>query len=219
MKNIAIIWDLDGTLLDTLQDLTEGTNYALRYFGLPERNREEVRSFVGNGVRQLIARALPGKEDDPDVDAVLEVYHTYYNAHCQEKTRPYDGIVDALASLKQAGFPMAVVSNKPDRAVKILCDQYFPGIYARGERSDCARKPAPDMLHKAMQALAVDRCIYVGDSEVDVQTAKNASVPCLSVLWGFRDRQALAEAGAVRFCEEPCQLTQILSAMEEEYGK
>ena len=219
MKDIAIIWDLDGTLLDTLQDLTDGTNYALRQFGLPERTAEEVRSFIGNGARQLIARSLPGKTDDPDVDEVLRVYQVYYRAHCQIKTRPYEGIPEALEQLKAAGFPMAVVSNKPDIAVKPLCDQYFPGLYAKGESADCPRKPAPDMVLKAMQALGVKKCIYVGDSEVDVVTANNAGVPCLSVTWGFRSRHQLESGGAVQLCDAPRNLPRMLMQMEEHYGQ
>ena len=198
----GILWDLDGTLLDTLQDLADGTNYALAQHGLPERTLEEIRQFVGNGAKNLIIRAVEGRAD---AEAVLETFRPYYNAHCQDKTAPYPGIPAALEALGKR-YPMAVVSNKPDSAVKPLCDQYFPGIYARGESADCPRKPAPDMVYKAMEAIGVDRCIYVGDSEVDVVTAKNAGVPCLSVLWGFRDKDVLVDAGAEYFCETPADL-------------
>lgn len=212
---IGILWDLDGTLLDTLADLTDGTNFALRQFGYPERTMEEVRSFVGNGARRLIQRAVP---EGADVDAVLEAFHTYYDSHCQIKTKPYDGILKALAELGEK-YPMAVVSNKPDSAVKPLCAQYFPGLYARGESTDCPRKPAPDMVFKAMEAIGAEKCIYVGDSEVDVLTAKQAGVPCLSVLWGFRDRDEIEKAGGTYFCDDPQKLPDMIEKIEEQYGQ
>ena len=209
---IGILWDLDGTLLDTLQDLADGTNHALRQFGYPERTVEEVRRFVGNGAQRLIEQAIPA---GADVAEVLEAFYAYYNAHCRVKTKPYDGILDALAKLERR-FPMAVVSNKPDTAVKQLCAQYFSGLYARGESADCPRKPAPDMIYKAMDAVGVETCIYVGDSEVDVATARNAGVPCLSVLWGFRDRQTLLNAGADHFCAACEELPGVISKMAGE---
>lgn len=208
----AIIFDLDGTLLNTLDDLTDATNAALTHFGCKERTKEEVRSFVGNGAERLIRQALPGKEDDPDVAEVLSWYKDFYAAHAQIKTRPYAGILEALAAVK-AEFPVAVVSNKPDEATKLLCKQYFGDVYALGEGSAMPRKPAPDMVHRAMQVLGTDRCIYVGDSEVDVLTAQNAGVPCLSVLWGFRDRETLLQAGAEHFCEKPADLFDTLKEM------
>ncbi len=196
---IGILWDLDGTLLDTLADLHSGVNYALAQFGYPPRSMEEVRQFVGNGAGRLLALSVPAGADHAPV---LAVFQEYYRAHCHEKTAPYPGIPEALAALGSE-FPMAIVSNKPDGAAKDLCARYFPGIYARGEDTDCPRKPGPDMVYQAMEAIGVDRCIYVGDSEVDVITAKNAGVPCLSVLWGFRDRPELEAAGAEHFCEKP----------------
>ena len=199
---IGILWDLDGTLLNTLEDLMDGVNYALQQFGLPPRTLEEIRQFVGNGAEVLIRRAVDGRAE---TQAVLETFRTYYNAHCQIKTGPYAGVPEALACLKEK-YPMAIVSNKPDSAVKPLCGQYFPGIYALGERSDCPRKPAPDMVYKAMADIGVETCLYVGDSEVDVETAKNAGVKCLSVLWGFRDRDVIEQAGGKYFCEETSQL-------------
>ena len=208
----AILFDLDGTLLNTLEDLTDATNAALLQFGCPERTMEEVRSFVGNGAERLIRQALPGKEDDPDWQAVLAWYKDYYAAHSQIKTRPYDGILEALAAVREE-FTVAVVSNKPDAATKLLCKQYFGDVFALGESSRCPRKPAPDMVHKAMAAIGADRCIYVGDSEVDVLTAKNAGVPCLSVLWGFRDREEIEAAGGSHFCENPAQLVEKLEEM------
>ena len=199
---IGILWDLDGTLLNTLEDLMDGVNYALAQFGLPPRTLEEVRQFVGNGAEVLIRRAVDGRAE---TQAVLETFRDYYNAHCQIKTGPYPGILEALACLKEK-YPMAIVSNKPDSAVKPLCQQYFPGMYALGERSDCPRKPAPDMVYKAMADIGVETCIYVGDSEVDVETAKNAGVKCLSVLWGFRDKDVIEQAGGKYFCVTTDQL-------------
>ncbi len=209
---IGILWDLDGTLLDTMEDLKDAVNYALRTHGCPERSLKEVRQFVGNGAKRLIALALPGKADDPDVDTVLATFQPYYVAHAQVKTCPYDGILQALEAVGKH-YPMAIVSNKPDKAVKILCKEYFGDIFARGESTDCLRKPKPDMVYKAMEAIGVDTCIYVGDSEVDVLTAQNANVPCLSVLWGFRDKEILEEAGAKYFCSHPDQLLQALDSI------
>lgn len=209
----GIIFDLDGTLLDTLDDLWDATNYALAQFGCPPRTREEVRRFVGNGAEQLIRRALPGEGNGANVQAVLDVFREYYNTHCRIKTRPYPGILEALAVLGKT-YPLAVVSNKPDPAVKPLCRAYFGNIFALGERKGCPRKPAPDMVFSAMEAIHVERCIYVGDSEVDVATARNAGVPCLSVLWGFRDRKVIAEAGGVYFCETPDALPQAIYRLQ-----
>lgn len=205
----GILWDLDGTLLDTLEDLADAVNFALGEFGYPTRSVEEVRCFVGNGARRLIERAVP---ENGDVSAVLDTFRTYYNANCQIKTKPYDGIMEALRKLGEK-YPMAVVSNKPDSAVKPLCAVYFPGLYARGESTDCPRKPAPDMVFKAMEAIGVERCVYVGDSEVDVLTARNAGVPCLSVLWGFRDRTEIEEAGGSHFCEHTEELVEKLEEL------
>ena len=204
---IGILWDLDGTLLDTLEDLADGVNYALAQFGYPERTLEEVRRFVGNGAKNLIGRAVP---EGADPAPVFAVFQTYYATHCQIKTRPYAGVLQQLAKLAQ--YPMAVVSNKPDVAVNPLCRQYFPGVYALGERPDCPRKPAPDMVLRAMADIGVERCIYVGDSEVDVMTANNAGVPCLSVLWGFRDREEIEAAGGQYFC---VQIEELASTLEE----
>lgn len=202
----GIIFDLDGTLLDTLQDLTDAVNYTLGQYRCPERTMQEVRSFVGNGVERLIRLALPGKDTDPDVASVMKTYQQYYSAHSMDKTCPYAGVAEALAQVAKE-FPVAVVSNKPDYATKPLCEKFFGSeIFALGQTDDCPRKPAPDMVQKAMEAIGVETCIYVGDSEVDVLTAKNAGVPCLSVLWGFRDKAYLQEQGASHFCDDPKKL-------------
>ena len=199
----GILFDLDGTLLNTLEDLLDATNAALGHFGRPRRTLAELRAFVGNGARNQIRLSLSGRDDDPDLDRVLEWYKEYYGAHCQIKTAPYQGVLEALAEQPN---PIPNVSNKPDAAVKTLCAQYFPGIFALGESAACPRKPAPDMVYQAMKAIGVEKCIYVGDSEVDIRTARNADVPCLSVLWGFRDRDVLEGEGGRCFCADPAEL-------------
>ena len=209
----GILFDLDGTLLDTLEDLRDATNYALCIHGYPIRSLEEVRRFVGNGAENLIRRAVPAGASEADVQKVLATFRPYYNTHCRVKTKPYDGIPEALRILA-ADHPIAIVSNKPDSAVQPLCEDYFPGIFALGETADCPRKPAPDMVFKAMQAIHAEQCIYVGDSEVDVLTAKSASVPCLSVLWGFRCRADMEEAGGEYFCEKPEDLVKAIADIE-----
>lgn len=209
-KKIGILFDLDGTLLDTLQDLTDAVNHTMQEFGYPARTNREVRSFLGNGARELIRKSMSA-EDTPEVDRLLAAYIPYYNAHSLDKTKPYAGIPEALKILGEK-YPLAVVSNKPDTGTKLLCAQFFPGIYAVGEHAGCPRKPAPDMLHKAMADLGVDACVYIGDSEVDVITARNAGMPCVSVLWGFRDRPEIEENGGKYFCEDPKDLVE---AVEE----
>ena len=202
MRKIGLLFDLDGTLLDTLEDLADSVNHVLAEFGYSGRTLEEVRQFVGNGAGRLIARAVPvGANPAP----VLTAFQSYYAAHCRIKTRPYDGIPDVLCRLGKK-YPVAIVSNKPDVAVKALCASVFPGILAMGESAGCPRKPAPDMVRKAMESIGADTCVYVGDSEVDVLTAKNAGVPCLSVLWGFRSRENIEAAGGIYFCETPALL-------------
>ena len=203
----GILFDLDGTLLNTLKDLLDATNFALARCGYPPRTLRELRRFVGNGAENQIRMSLPEGASPEEVQRVLKIYKPYYTEHCKVKTRPYGGILDALAILKEK-YPVAVVSNKPDAAVKALCAELFPGIFALGEAPDCPRKPAPDMVFKACRAIGADTCVYVGDSEVDVRTAKNAGVPCLSVLWGFRDREEIEQAGGEFFCETPAELTE-----------
>lgn len=207
----GILFDLDGTLLNTLDDLMDAVNHTMEVFGYPRHSREEVRRFVGNGAGQLLRLSIPQERDWQEP---LAAFQSYYREHCQIKTAPYPGIMEALYALKK--YPMAIVSNKPDAAVKKLCAQYFPGIYAQGEHPGCPRKPSPDMVRIAMEHIGVDRCIYVGDSEVDVLTAHNAAVPCLSVLWGFRDRAEIQAAGESRFCETPAQMPAMLEEMMKE---
>ena len=204
----GILFDLDGTLLDTLEDLTDATNYALAAYGYPGRTLPELRRFVGNGAENQIRLSLPDDSKE-DLGKVLATYKPYYTDHCQIKTKPYDGILPALKVLGEK-YPIAIVSNKPDSAVKALSADYFPGIYALGETPDCPRKPAADMVFKAMEAIGADRCVYVGDSEVDVLTARNAGVPCVCVLWGFRDREDMEAVGGSIYCEKTEDLVRII---------
>ena len=206
-KPALVIFDLDGTLLDTIGDITVSLNAALSHFGFP--THPSAQPFVNNGARRLVELSVP---EGADVDAVLPVYKEYYDAHCQIKTAPYAGIMEALAVLGEK-YPMAVVSNKPDSAVKPLCKQHFPDLYARGESKDCPRKPAPDMLFKTMEEIGVDSCVYVGDTEVDVITAKAAGAPCLCVLWGFRSREEIEAMGGQHFCEDPSELVEKLEEL------
>lgn len=208
----GILFDLDGTLLNTLGDLHAAVNHVLAEFGYPGRTIEEVCRFVGNGAERLIRLAVP--EGAGNVQQVLERFQIYYAANCNDLTRPYDGILEALAELGQK-YPLAVVSNKPDSAVKELAKIYFPALYAQGETAECPRKPAPDMVKKAMAAIGVERCVYVGDSDVDVMTAKNAGVPCLSVLWGFRDQASIQAAGGMNFCQTPGDLPRCIEILLE----
>ena len=208
----GILFDLDGTLLDTLEDLLDASNYALNHYGFPSCTLADLRRYVGNGAENQIRLCLGKEAAEENIRKVLALYKPYYTDHCQIKTKPYDGIPEALTVLKEK-YPIAIVSNKPDSAVKALCADYFPGIFALGEAPGCPRKPAPDMVYKAMSALGVEKCVYVGDSEVDILTAKNAGVPCLSVLWGFRDKAYLTESGATHFCAHPSDLLRCLSEM------
>lgn len=194
------IFDLDGTLLDTLEDLADSVNYVLRSFGHPERTLPEVRAFVGNGIRKLVERSAPKGTVEEEVDRMLARFIKYYKEHCADKTRPYAGIPKLLQVLREKGVKIAVVSNKADAAVKALCEQYFPGMLdeAVGERAGIARKPEPDTVNEVLKSLQIDksRAVYIGDSEVDVQTARNAELDCIAVDWGFRDASVLKEAGA-----------------------
>ena len=212
MMKTGLLFDLDGTLLNTLEDLMDATNYALRAHGFPERNLEQIRRVVGNGAANQIRKSLPEGTDEDVVQQVLNTYKPYYTQHSQIKTKPYGGIVDAIRELS-GKYPMAIVSNKPDSAVKGLCAHYFPGIYALGEAADCPRKPAADMVYKAMAAIGVETCIYIGDSEVDILTARNAGVPCLAVTWGFRDVKMLQQAGGEYFCHMPTEFVKTIEEM------
>ena len=198
-KYKTVIFDLDGTLLDTLEDLCDSTNFALASYGYPQRTLDEVRSFVGNGIGKLIERALPGGLENADYNAVLACFKAHYGENCNNKTKAYDGIYRLLEVLKAHNMKMAVVSNKVDGAVKELCTRYFSGYFevAIGEREGIRRKPAPDSVFAAMEMLGAEResTVYIGDSEVDVQTAKNADIDLIAVSWGFRDRREISAMG------------------------
>ena len=201
MKIKAVIWDLDGTLLNTLDDLAASTNAALLKNDLPQRTTDEVRRFVGNGVRRLIEQAVPEQgEKHPKFQQVLDDFVAHYGAHSRDNTRPYDGIMEALEQLTEMGAMHAIVSNKIDFAVKALSQDYFPGRMksAVGDDPSRRKKPAPDSVLEAMRQMNVtaEECVYVGDSDVDVITARNAGIPCVAVTWGFRDEQCLKNAGA-----------------------
>lgn len=212
----TVIFDLDGTLLDTLQDLCDAVNAALLRCGYPPRSLEEVRAFVGNGIKLLMVRALPGGEDNPDFPAAFQAFRESYTAHCFDHTRPYPGIDGLLAELKAAGCRIAVVSNKADAAVKALCRQFFPDTVdiAVGEREaeGIRKKPAPDTVLEVLRLFDADRAsaVYIGDSDVDIMTAGNAGLPCISVTWGFRSKEFLAEHGAARYADSPAELGALL---------
>ena len=204
----AYIFDLDGTLLDTLEDLADSVNYALKKHGLPMRTVEEVRIFVGNGVRKLIERAVGNA--NAEIDAVLSDFKSYYGEHGDVKTKPYDGIKELLFALKNLGKKIAIVSNKMDSAVKSLAKIYFDGLIdvaiGENEEGGVQKKPAPDSVLLALKALKTNNAVYIGDSEVDIQTAFNAHLPCLCVTWGFREDSFLKEQGGGNFVHTPQEI-------------
>ena len=197
MKYDCVIWDLDGTLLDTLADLTASTNAALAEFGFPPRTLEQIRQVVGNGAANQLRKSLP-EDAQVDFDALLAFYKAHYRAHCNEATKPYPGIPEALDALKALGVRQAVVSNKPDPATKALCSAHFGDRLdlAVGECAGVRRKPAPDSVLRALALLGGRNPVYIGDSEVDIVTAQNAGIDAISVSWGFRPEQTLLAAGA-----------------------
>ena len=206
------IFDLDGTLLDTLGDLAASVNYALRTHGMPEHSIDDVRRFVGNGVRKLMQRAIPDGETNPDFEATFATFRQYYMAHSLDTTRPYDGIPETLAALKARGCRLAVVSNKMMAATQELIRHFFPDTIevaiGEDEAAGIRKKPAPDTVFAALRQLGVGKegSVYVGDSDVDIQTAANAVLPCISVLWGFRNRDFLIQHGAKTFISAPSEL-------------
>ena len=198
MKYEAVLFDMDGTILDTMTDLYDGANRSLAMHGYPLRTMEEIRIFVGGGARQLMQRSLPDTVSEEELDAITEEFRTWYGENSCVKTCPYPGVEAAVEALQKAGVKVAVVSNKPDVATKALAKQFFPTLPAFGQRDDVPQKPAPDMVWNALQELGVsaENASYVGDSEVDVATARNAGMPLLAVCWGFRTREELVAAGA-----------------------
>lgn len=211
-KYQAVIFDLDGTLLNTLTDLADSTNYALKTMGFPERTIDEVRRFVGNGVEKLIERAVPEKTDAETTEKTLRIFKEYYSQNMTNKTEPYPGIPEVLAELKKKQIPVGIVSNKFDAAVKDLRDRFFSTSIetAIGESANVAKKPAPDTCIEAMQEMGIttEHTVYVGDSDVDIKTAENSGLDCISVTWGFRDEEFLREHGAVTIIHKPEELLQ-----------
>ena len=217
----TFIFDLDGTLLDTLGDLAAAVNYALRTHGLPEHSIDDVRRFVGNGVRKLMERAVPDGAGNPLFEDTFATFRQYYMAHSLDTTRPYEGIPEALATLKAHGCRLAVVSNKMMAATQALCSHFFPDTIevaiGEHEAAGIRKKPAPDTVFAALRALNISppdsggvrgglNAVYVGDSDVDIQTARNSGIPCISVLWGFRNRDFLQKNGAETFISTPSEL-------------
>ena len=214
MKYKLAIFDLDGTLLDTLDDLYDSLAHTLAAANLPPRTRDETRRFVGNGIHKLIERAVPAGSQNELIDTVEREFRAYYKLHCADKTKPYDGIIELIERLRANGCKTAVVSNKGDFAVQELVEQYFSGLLdcAVGERAGVRTKPAPDSVNAVLEQLRVNRAdtVYIGDSDVDIDTAKNAGMDSISVLWGFRDREFLVEHGAVRLVGTPREIGDIV---------
>lgn len=206
----TVIFDLDGTILDTLTDLTNAVNYALRTCGYEEKTESQVRSYVGNGIRNLMRRAVPQGTSEHDLETSFAQFKSFYEKNMYVYTRAYEGIPELMRQLSEKGYHIGVVSNKADFAVKVLMEQFFDGLVeiGVGEMDNMGRKPAPDTLFYVMQKMKVtpDRCIYVGDSDVDIRTAENAGIPCISVTWGFRSPQFLLENGAQYIADNTVQL-------------
>ena len=210
----TIVWDMDGTVLNTLIDLRDSVNYVLRKYNMPEHTIEEYRRYFGSGIRYALECAVVDGTPSETINEMLPIFKEHYDVHCLDNTCPYDGILDAMKKLKEKGYKMAIVSNKIDSAVKELNEKFFKEYVdvAIGETPGTKRKPAPDMVEQALNKLGStkEEAIYIGDSEVDLQTAINSSLPCISVLWGFRDRDYLIEQGATTFAETPEELVQLL---------
>lgn len=208
----TVIFDLDGTLLNTLDDLADSTNYALSKFGYPTRTIDEVRQFVGNGVAKLIERAIPEGKNNPNFEKCLAIFKENYAQNMYNKTAPYNGIIEMLSNLKSKGIKIAVVSNKFDLAVKELCKKYFEGFidFAAGENEaqGIKKKPAPDTVISVLNEFnfAPEDAVYVGDSDVDIMTAKNSKMSCISVTWGFRDEKFLLKNGATILINAPSEI-------------
>lgn len=214
MKYRVALFDLDGTVLDTLDDLAVAVNYALEQEGFPTHTRERVCAYVGNGIGNLIQRAVPSGTSPEITERTLATFRTYYAAHCAVHTKPYDGVLDMLRTLRENGIKTALVSNKADFAVQALAKDYFEGLFdvALGERAEIARKPAPDMVYRVLRELGAStkEAVFIGDSDVDVQTAKNASLDGIFVTWGFRDADCLRAAGATHLVHSTKELTEAL---------
>lgn len=212
----AVLWDLDGTVLYTLEDILRSTNRTLRHLGLSETDPDSLRKAVGNGARRQIASFLPGGEKDPRFEEAIAFYRADYTAHCNDCAKPYPEIPEVLSTLKTLGVKMSIVSNKPQPATALLWKAHFADTVALaiGERPNIPRKPAPDMVLLALEELGVpkEEAVYVGDSEVDILTAQNAGIPCLSVGWGYRPVSFLENAGAARIFRRPLELLSAISS-------
>lgn len=211
----TVIFDLDGTLLNTLTDLTNSVNYAMEQYHFPTHSEDAVRRMVGNGIYVLFEQAIPDGRNFPEYDACVKTFQEHYEAHKKDFTRPFPGILELLKQLSQDGYKLAIVSNKFDQAVKELCKDFFtPYITtAIGESQSIARKPAPDTVFEAMKELGStpDTCIYVGDSDVDIATAKNSGIPCISVTWGFRNQEFLIQHGGTHFAHHADDIPTLLT--------
>ena len=214
MKYKAAIFDLDGTLLNTLDDLCDAVNATMDHYGYPRRTLAEVRASVGNGVERLIALSLPDGLDTPDFDKIAAYYRSYYAAHSEVKTAPYDGVLDLIDRLESAGVKTAVVSNKPQVSVQALCRHFFADFIdvAYGDSPDRPRKPAPDGTFSALERLGVPvaQAVFIGDGDADVETANNAGLRCIGVTWGFRDPDELRAAGAAVLLDSPTEMADYL---------
>lgn len=210
----AIIFDLDGTLLDTLEDLQKSVNTAMKVCGFPEHSLEEIRNFVGNGLQRLMELSVPNGKENPQFEKALQAFKEDYQIHCNDKTKAYHGVIPLLKKLKEHHIKMAIVSNKPDFGVKKLQEIYFKGLVeaAIGQRESLKRKPAPDMVLEALKELKTEKekTIYIGDSEVDLATARNAGLSCISVAWGFRSKEFLEQQGATKIVLSVEELEKIL---------
>ena len=209
----AYIFDLDGTLLNTMDDMVDSVNHCLEMHHFPQRSYEEIRIMVGSGMRNLISRAVPEGTDEEVFEKVFADYKEYYGSHCMVKTKPYPGIAEALGSLKKRGIKLAVLSNKSDVLTKAICSHYYPGVFdlVYGERVGINRKPDPTSLLMIVKELGLDAedCVYIGDSNTDIQTAKNAGMDCISVTWGFRPYEFLKEKGAKVLISDPFELLRV----------
>lgn len=214
MKYNLVIFDMDGTILNTLEDLTDSVNYALSNSGYPKRTITEIKSFVGNGIRKLIDRAVPDGTAPEDADRVYNTFTGYYKIHCADKTKPYEGIPKLLESLRNSGCKTAVVSNKADYAVQELCRQYFDNMFdtAIGDRKGIQKKPAPDSVYEVLLRLDVkkEKAVYIGDSDVDIETALNAGMDCIIADWGFREREFLISKGAQTIVSSPEEILKLI---------
>lgn len=211
----TVLFDMDGTILDTLDDLTDSVNHTLRELGYSERTREEVRSYLGYGSRYLIEQALGTAAEIKTVDEAFRIYRVWYGEHTQRKTKPYDGIADVMRELRARGIRVAVASNKPEAMVKKLCEYHFPGLVdaAVGDVEGRRRKPQRDMIDAVLAELGASYsgAVYIGDTEVDVQTAQNADLPVIAVGWGFRAKEQQCAAGATVFADTPEDLLRLLT--------